>query len=58
MTITQQPEGFGHATGFSTSLAFVNLCSLSDSVSRSETEGEVRVFGAEQKSNAQMIAEL
>mmetsp|Transcript_64565 Transcript_64565/g.166671 ORF Transcript_64565/g.166671 Transcript_64565/m.166671 type:complete len:291 (-) Transcript_64565:281-1153(-) len=58
MTITQQPERFGYATGFSTSFAFVNLCSLSDSVSRSETEGEVRVFGAEQKSNAQMIADL
>mmetsp|Transcript_29676 Transcript_29676/g.79005 ORF Transcript_29676/g.79005 Transcript_29676/m.79005 type:complete len:292 (+) Transcript_29676:90-965(+) len=58
MAITHQPERFGHAAGFSAALAFVNLSSLSDSVSRMEEEGEILVFGAEQKSNAQIIAEL
>jgi len=58
MAITQQPEHYGHAAGFSAAPAFVNVSSLSESVSRRDEEGEILVFGVEQKSNAQMIAEL
>eukprot|EP00444_Apocalathium_aciculiferum_P059088 CAMPEP_0183599566 /NCGR_PEP_ID=MMETSP0371-20130417/179498_1 /TAXON_ID=268820 /ORGANISM="Peridinium aciculiferum, Strain PAER-2" /LENGTH=360 /DNA_ID=CAMNT_0025811635 /DNA_START=88 /DNA_END=1167 /DNA_ORIENTATION=- len=59
MTIIQQPERFGLASGFSADLAFVNLSSSSESVFRSgEEQEEVHIFGVEQKSNAQMIADL